>query len=215
MFDYILFDLDGTLTNPKEGITKCVQYALKAINKEAYSLDELENFIGPPLHEQFKIHTGCDDKTADFLIKKYRERFSNTGIFENNIYKGIEELLKTLKEKNKKIALATSKPTVYAKRILEHFGIYKYFDLCIGSELNGERVEKEDVISEVLKILKPDISKTVMVGDRMFDINAAKVFSIKSIGVKYGFAKENELEKAKPDYIAVTVGELKNILIKE
>ena len=213
MFGYILFDLDGTLTNPKEGITRCVQYALKAINQEADSLNELETFIGPPLHEQFKIHTGCDDKTADFLIEKYRERFSNTGIFENNIYEGIEDLLKYLKEKNKKIALATSKPTVYAKRILEHFGIYKYFDLCIGSELNGERVEKEDVISEVLKNLKPNLSKTVMVGDRKFDINAAKSFGISSVGVKYGFAKENELEKAKPEYLVNTVEELKTILI--
>lgn len=213
MFDCILFDLDGTLTNPKEGITGCVQYALSSIGKQADSLEELEYFIGPPLKEQFKIHTGCDNKTAEELLLKYRERFSVIGLYENEIYDGISKLLEKLKNEDKKIALATSKPTVYAVKILEHFDIYKYFDLCVGSELDGKRVEKEDVICEVLNVLKPDLSKTVMIGDRKFDINAAKASGIASVGVTYGFAEEKELEISNPDYIANTVDELEKILL--
>lgn len=212
MFDTILFDLDGTLTNPKEGITKSVQYALNSYGIQNASLDELEHFIGPPLKEQFMIYTGCDDKDGDFLLKKYRERFSVTGIFENEVYEGIPKLLKNLKEKGKTIALATSKPTVYAKQILEHFNLIEYFDLCVGSELDGRRVKKEEVISEVLTLLKPDLSKTVMVGDRSFDIIAANFLGIKSIGVKYGFAGENELEKEKPFCIVSNTEELNTIL---
>lgn len=213
MFDTILFDLDGTLTNPKEGITKSVQYALEAYGIKNTSLDELEHFIGPPLKEQFMIYTGCDDKNGEFLLRKYRERFAVTGIFENEVYEGIPELLSNLRAKGKTIALATSKPTVYAKQILEHFNLINFFDLCVGSELDGRRVEKEDVISEVLNILKPDLLKTVMIGDRSFDIIAANALGIKSIGVKYGFAEENELEKENPTHIVSKIEELDSILL--
>ncbi len=212
MFNTVLFDLDGTLTNPKEGITKCVSYAIESTGRIPPSLKELEIFIGPPLKKQFEEFLEVDSDTGEFLLKKYRERFSTVGIFENEIYEGIKELLSVLKEKGFKIALATSKPTIYANKILKHFDIYKYFDLTIGSELDGTRVEKEEVIEEVLSSLKPDLSKTVMVGDRKFDIIAAKAKGIKSIGVKYGFAKDNELEDAKPDFIAETVEELGRII---
>ncbi len=212
MLDTVLFDLDGTLTNPKEGITKCVSYAIEAIGRTPPSLKELEVFIGPPLKKQFEEFLDVDSDTGEFLLKKYRERFSIVGIFENEIYEGIRELLYSLKEKGFKIALATSKPTIYADKILKHFDIYKYFDLTIGSELDGTRVEKEEVIEEVLSSLNPDLSKTVMVGDRKFDIIAAKAKGINSIGVKYGFAKENELENTKPDFIVETVEELYEII---
>lgn len=211
--EYILFDLDGTLTDPKEGITRCVKYAIEESGRKAPSLSELEIFIGPPLKEQFKSYLSCDDKEGEWLLFKYRERFSATGLFENEIYEGIEELLSELKKRGRKIALATSKPTVYSEKILEHFNILKYFDEVVGSELSGARVEKEEVIKEVLSRLNPDLSKTVMVGDRKFDIIAAKKIGIKSVGVKYGYAQKKELENEAPDYIAETVSDLRDILL--
>ena len=212
MFECILFDLDGTLTNPKEGITKCVKYAIEASGRQVPSLDELEIFIGPPLKEQFKSYLSTDDEEGEFLLGKYRERFATVGIFENEIYPGIAGLLERLKNSGKKIALATSKPTVFAEKILFHFNILQYFDTVVGSELDGRRIDKEEVVAEVLSRLNPDPTKTVMISDRCFDIIGGKKFGLKTIGVKYGFAKENELEKENPDYIANSVSEREEML---
>ena len=128
MYQYILFDLDGTLTDPKEGITKCVQYALKYFGIEA-DTEDLVDFIGPPLLESFQKYYHLDDEQGHMALKKYRERFSDIGIFENGVYPGIAELLPTLKAQGRKIALATSKPGVYAKRILERYELLPYFDV--------------------------------------------------------------------------------------
>jgi len=214
MFDAILFDLDGTLTDPKEGITKCVQYALMKMGIDEPDLDKLLCFIGPPLVDSF---TGIYYMTPDEAQKAlafYRERFTDTGIYENALINGVPELLKKLKKHGKTIALATSKPHVYANRILDFYGLSQYFDIKVGAELDGTRNEKKDVIAEVLRQLPSDASP-VMVGDRRQDITGAKLCNIPSVGVRFGYAEENELENAGADFIAENVDELYKILMSE
>jgi phosphoglycolate phosphatase len=215
MFDYILFDLDGTLTNSKEGITKSVQYALKAFGIDEPDLDKLEPFIGPPLIDIFKDFYGFNDEEAKKAVEKYRERFTNIGIFENEVYPGIKEMLAKLKNEGKKLAVASSKPEVMVERILKHFEIDEYFDVVVGSELDGRRSRKEEVVEEAIRQLVPSdkVGKSVaMVGDRKFDIEGALEFGLTPIGVSYGFAPEGELEKAGAEYIVDTVEELYLVL---
>lgn len=217
MYNTILFDLDGTLTDPKEGITKCVQYALKYFDINEPNLDELKKFIGPPLKESFMVYYHLDEVKAEQAIEKYRERFSTVGLFENGVYEGIEALLKALKIAGKKLAVATSKPTIYSERILEHYGLRKYFEVVVGSELDGTRVNKAEVICEVLKQLNIDeksLNSVVMIGDRKHDILGAKACQLTSIGVKFGYAEIGELEAAGADYVAESVEALQDYLLK-
>lgn len=214
MYTTILFDLDGTLTDPKEGITKSVQYALSEMGIDEPNLDKLLPFIGPPLVDSFKAFYNMSDEEALSALSSYRERFSKTGIYENAVIDGIPELLSKLKEKGKTIALATSKPIVYAKRILEHFKLAEYFDILTGAELDGTRNAKKDVIAEVLSQL-PSNSIPVMVGDRRQDIFGAKSCGLPCIGVRFGYAEENELETAGADMIAENVDELYAMLIAD
>ena len=151
MFQYVLFDLDGTLTDPKEGITKCVQYALKAFGIEEENLDNLECFIGPPLRDSFMQYYGFTPKQAEKAIEVYRERFRTVGLFENQVYEGIPQLLKACKEAGMFLAIASSKPTIFVKRILEHFALDSYFDVIVGAELDGSREKKEDIVEEALR----------------------------------------------------------------
>lgn len=213
---YILFDLDGTLTDPKEGITKSVQYALSKLGIVENDLNKLETFIGPPLLDSFMQFYGMDVKRGEQAIAYYRERFSNIGIFENEVYQGIPELLDYLKKKGNQLAVASSKPTVYVERILDHFHIRDYFDVVVGSELDGRRTKKEDVIEEVLKVLfdgrEYEKQKVYMVGDRKFDVEGAKNFGLQSVGVTFGYGGIKELQEAGAMYIAQTVEELKKIL---
>ena len=213
MFEYILFDLDGTLTDPKEGITKSVQYALASVDIDEPDLDKLESFIGPPLHESFMEFYGFDRDMAMKLVEKYRERFNVTGIFENKIYPGIADMLKALKESGCKISIASSKPTVLVERILDHFDIRKYFDSVVGSNLDGTRTKKEEVVEEALRQLACVKEKTAMVGDRKFDIEGARAFGLIGVGVSFGYAQENELEEAGADYIVDSVEELQKLLL--
>lgn len=213
MYEYILFDLDGTLTDPKEGITKSVQYALASVDINEPDLDKLEPFIGPPLHESFMDFYGFDRETAMKLVEKYRERFNVTGIFENKIYPGIADMLKVLKEAGCKLSIASSKPTVLVERILEHFAIRKYFDCVVGSNLDGTRTKKEEVVEEALFQLACVKERTVMVGDRKFDIEGARAFGLTGVGVSFGYAQGNELEEAGADYIVDSVEELQNLLL--
>ncbi len=213
MFEYILFDLDGTLTDPKVGITTCVQYALASVGIDEPDLDKLECFIGPPLHESFMDFYGFDRENAMQLVQKYRERFNPIGIFENTIYPGIAEMLKALKEAGCKISIASSKPTVLVERILDHFAITQYFDAVVGSNLDGTRTKKEEVVEEALRQLACEKEKTAMVGDRKFDIEGAKAFGLVSVGVSFGYAQERELQEAGADYIVDTVEELQQLLL--
>lgn len=219
MKQYLLFDLDGTLTDPKVGITTCVQYALSALGIEEPDLDKLTPFIGPPLSESFQSFYGMDEQQAKTAVEKYRERFQNIGIFENQVYKGIPGMLKTLQEKGFHLAVASSKPTVFVERILEHFKLERYFEVVVGSELDGTRVKKEEVVQEALRRLfgekRVEKDKVYMIGDRKFDVEGAKAMGIESVGVAYGYGSMEELMQAHADYIVRSVEELKHFLLRQ
>ncbi len=218
---YILFDLDGTLTDPKIGITKCVQYALAAAGIDEPDLDKLECYIGPPLDISFKRFHGMNDEDAWKAVEKYRERFKDIGIFENAVIDGIVPCLETLKAAGKILVLATCKPEVFAFRIMEHFELEKYFTVMVGSGLDGTRKHKNEVINEALvrlsKITGENIiemkADAIMVGDREQDINGAHEEGVEAVGVRFGYAADNELEEAGADYIAETVPELTALLL--
>jgi len=213
-FEYILFDLDGTITDSGEGITKSVQYALKHFDIIVNNLEDLHKFIGPPLKESFKEYYKFDEEKANVALVKYREYYAERGIYENSLYDGIIELLDALKNDNKTIILATSKPEVYAKQILEYFKVDKYFTVVAGSDFEETRVKKGDVIKYALESAKiSDLSKVIMVGDREHDIIGAKENNIKSIGVTYGYGDVIELTQARADYIANSTNQLLNIII--
>lgn len=217
MYKYILFDLDGTLTDPKEGITNCVAYALESFGVRVEDKDYLVKFIGPPLRWSFANYFGFSKENSEKLVAKYRERYTDVGIFENRLFDGVQRMLRILKENGKTIALATSKPEIFARRILEKYGILKYFDVIVGSLLDGKRDNKVDVIAEALARLKVDdseISTCVMIGDRQHDILGGKEFSMKTIGVSFGYSEPGELEKAGADYIVKSIAELTNLLLK-
>ena len=219
MYQYILFDLDGTLTDPKIGITTCVQYALHKMGIEEPDPDRLEPFIGPPLIDSLREFYGMNEEEAVRAVEYYRERFSTVGLFENEVYSGIPELLARLKKDGRKLAIASSKPTVYVKKILEYFSIYEYFDIIVGSELDGTRCRKEEVVEEALEQLSADDKfrkrDAVMIGDRKFDIEGAKAHQIPSIGVNYGYAADNELVEAGADCVVGNVKELSEVLLKD
>lgn len=211
---YILLDLDGTLTNPKQGITKSVQYALKAYDIIEEDLDNLCKYIGPPLWESFKEFHGISEDQVDDVVAKYREYFAVTGIYENEVYDGIRDCLSKLKKSGKVLIVATSKPEVFARQIMDHFELEEYFtDIC-GSTLDGSRRTKEDVIRYALE--KNNISEldcVVMVGDRLHDIEGAKAVGIRSVGVLYGYGSRKELEEYKADKIAETVDDVYEIIM--
>ena len=216
--EYLLFDLDGTLTDPKIGITTCVQYALKAFGIEEPDLDKLESFIGPPLQQSFMEFYNFSEEQAAQAVEKYRERFAEEGIFENEVYRGIPQMLKALKNRGIHLAVASSKPTVYVERILEHFRIRQYFEVVVGSELDGTRTRKQEVVLETLRKLFPAGSipknKIYMIGDRKFDVEGAKAFGIESVGVSFGYGSIQELMEAHADYIVRSVEELKRFLMR-
>lgn len=218
MKEYLLFDLDGTLTDPKEGITTCVQYALRDQGIEEPDLDRLEPFIGPPLKESFMEFYGMDEEQADRAVAKYRERFETTGLYENKVYEGIPQMLRTLQSKRLHLAVASSKPTVFVERILEHFQLRKYFQVIVGSELDGTRVKKEEVVEEALNQLfeyKPvQKDKVYMVGDRRYDVEGARALGIESVGVAFGYGGMEELKEARADYIVRSVEELQRFLMR-
>lgn len=212
-FEHILFDLDGTLTDSGEGITKSVQYALKSFGIMVDDLKELNKFVGPPLGDSFKKFYDLNDEEARLGVTKYREYYSDKGIYENKLYDGIVEVLETLKRSGKEIVLATSKPEVYAKQILKYFHVDEYFSFVAGADFEETRVKKADVIKYALEEAKiSDLSKAVMVGDREHDIIGAKENNIKSIGVLYGFGDVVELTQARADYIVNNTNQLLNIL---
>ncbi len=218
MKKYLLFDLDGTLTDPKVGITTCVQYALASFGIEEPDLDKLTPFIGPPLRDSFMRFYDFDEEQAEQAVAKYRERFQDVGIFENEVYEGIPHMLRILQSKGLYLAVASSKPQVYVERILEHFDLKKYFKVIVGSELDGTRESKDEVVQEALNRLfayKPiQRDQVYMIGDRCFDIEGAKAQMVESVGVTYGFGDMEELKAAKADYIVRSVAELEKFLLR-
>ena len=213
-FEYILFDLDGTLTDPGIGITNSVMYALKKFGIEVSDRSELYKFIGPPLKYSFAEYYGFNPENVAKAEAYYRDYFKDTGIYENEIYEGIKDVLSTLKNSGKKIYLATSKPEEFANRILEYFEIAEYFDFISAATMDGSRSKKVDIVKYAVEnINTSDTSIIVMIGDRLYDIEGAKETNINSIGVTYGYGGREELVKAGADYIVDEPLELLNILI--
>lgn len=216
MYKNILFDLDGTLTDPGLGITNSVAYSLSKLGIDVPNRESLYKFIGPPLIDSYMEFYGFNEEKADLGVKYYREYFSTKGIFENEVYPGIDNLLHSLKSVGKTLLLATSKPEVFAVRIMEHFDLIQYFDFVCGSTLDKSRNTKTDVIAYALK--SADISlldECIMIGDRKHDIIGAKYNKIKSIGVLYGYGTKDELIDSGADYITETVSSLRKLLLKE
>lgn len=215
MYDYILFDLDGTLTDPEIGITNGVMYALEKFGIKVNDRKELYCFIGPPLVDAFMKYYGFSNEDALQAVVYYREFFSVTGIYQNEIYSGVEDMLKQLKNAGKTLILATSKPQKFAEIVLDYFNIAKYFDCVVGATFDGKLNYKADVIAVALERGGvTDKNKSIMIGDRHHDIDGAKQNGLKSMGVLYGFGDIDELQTAGADYIAESPQEICKILLK-
>ncbi|MBE6773976.1 MAG: HAD family hydrolase [Ruminococcaceae bacterium] len=208
MYDVILFDLDGTLTDPGLGITNSVAYALERYGIEVENRESLYPFIGPPLADSFMNFYGFDSEKAMDAITVYREYFRNKGIFENEVYEGVRELLENIKASGRKTVLATSKPEEFAVRILEHFDLAKYFDVVAGASMDEKRNKKGDVIKYAMEKGAFRSENAVMIGDREHDIFGARENGLDSIGVLYGYGSRQELENAGADYIAESVQDI-------
>lgn len=200
MYRAILFDLDGTLTQSGEGITKSVQYALEKLGKPEPDLKKLEVFVGPPLLQQFMKYAGLDEETAVKAVEYYRERYTDVGIFENRPYPGVEEMLEGLTRKGYILAVASSKPERFVRRILDHFHLTGYFQEIVGSEMNGGRTSKAEVIEEALSRLHMSGCRkdVIMVGDKEHDVLGAREAGISCVAVSYGYGTEEELKNAAP-----------------
>ncbi|MFJ8458737.1 HAD family hydrolase [Lysinibacillus xylanilyticus] len=212
-YSVVLFDLDGTLSDPKIGITKSVQYALQKADIEVSDLDELESFIGPPLQVSFHEIYGFNDAQIEQAISNYRERFKERGMFENKLYENIPALLADLKQQGYILAIATSKPTLFAVQILKYFNLEHFFDLVAGSNLDGTRSAKGEIIAFVRDHFNEvDNNQFMMIGDRKYDIVGAHENQIDSIGVTYGYGSLEELTDAQATYIVNSVNEIKELL---
>lgn len=213
MYNTVLFDLDGTLTDSEQGIINSIEYALKKYEIKVKSKADLRKFLGPPLKDSFKQFCGFSEEKAEQAVEIYREYFREWGIFENNVYDGIVELLEMLKAQNKKLIVATSKPEPFTYRILEHFDLLKYFDFVAGSNMDNTRCKKDEVISYALNSCSiTDLQSAVMIGDREHDIIGANKVGIASIGVLYGYGNLQELEAAGATHIAKNPREIYEIV---
>lgn len=197
----IFFDLDGTLTDPKPGITRSIQYALQRLDHPTIPTeDELTWCIGPPLRTSFVRLLG-GDHSADRAVSLYRERFSDIGLYENRVYDGIGDVLTTLCASGHRLFVATSKAHVFADRIIDHFGLRSHFERVFGAELDGTRVEKSHLLEYALKEASVDPAKALMIGDRSHDMIGAKNNGIKAIGVLYGYGSRDELIEAGASHV--------------
>lgn len=205
----VLFDLDGTLTDPKEGITRCIQYALDRLGLPQPPKEELLWCIGPPLKTSFSalINT-TDDQTLDQAVTYYRERFAKSGIFENRIYPEVPVNLKKLHKAGFNLFLSTSKPSVFAHQILEFFNLTKFFKGIYGSELDGRLSDKTDLIAHILKQERRDPNSSLMVGDRIHDIVGGRANGLLTAMVTYGYGTKEEINEANPDYTFDSPNEL-------
>ena len=215
MWNTVLFDLDGTLTDSGEGITKSVQYALEKEFGMQVPLSDLRCFVGPPLKEQFMSFAGVSEEEAVRAVERYRERYRPKGIYENYLYDGIKGVLRQLHEEHFTLALTSSKPTEFCRQILRMFNIDEYFTAVVGSDMDGRRTDKYELIEETIYELgMQDLrDEIVMVGDRNYDCIGAAKAGIDCIGVTYGFGQRAELEAEWPACIVDSPIELRNVLI--
>ena len=209
----LLFDLDGTLTDPREGITRCVQYALSRQGIQVDDLSRLERFIGPPLKQSFIDFYDFDATQAQTAVDDYRVRFGRVGMFENMLYDGIVELLRALKGSGRQLFVATSKPWFYARQIVTHFNLDSYFCSVYGSELDGMRTEKHALIAHILREEGIAAGDALMIGDRSFDLIGARHNGVANAAVAYGYGSREELVAEAPDYYLETLAELQDTLL--
>ncbi len=215
MIESILFDLDGTLTDPKVGITRSIQYALKKLGRPIIEQSDLLWCIGPPLLESFKVLLKTDNNLlAQKAIGYYRERFAEKGLFENLVYSDIKDLLNGLNLMDFTLYVASSKPEVFVTRIIDHFDLAQYFKGVYGSRLNGELSNKSDLIKYVATKENLDYKTLMMIGDRKHDILGAKKAGVKNIAVSYGYGTQDELSEVNPDHIADEVIDILSIVKK-
>ena len=201
-FQYYFFDLDGTLTDPGLGITNSAMYALDKFDIHVKDRKELYSFIGPPLGDSFRNFFGFSEDQTLQAVAYFRERYSKEGLFENEVYQGIQEMLSNLKKADCTVALATSKPHEFAVKILEHFDLYRYFDFISAATMDGRVGKKADIILNLLNEMNvSDTNSVLMIGDRYHDIEGAKANNLKSCGVLWGYGSEAELRDAGADYI--------------
>jgi len=209
---HLLFDLDGTLTDPKEGITKSIEYALNKFDITVEHLDQLIPYIGPPLFDSFIQLNAFNEENAHLAVGYYRERYRELGIFENKVIPGIPELLEKLSNQGYLMYVATSKPTVFAEQIVEHYQLGTYFQHIGGSHLDGTRSRKQEVIEYVLTHNTISSEQALMIGDREHDIFGAKACGVKSVGVTFGYGSELELRDAGADYIVHQVKDFEKLI---
>ena len=210
---HLLFDLDGTLTDPKQGIVTCIRHALQRLDIEIAPDIRLESYIGPPLRDTFRSLCG-NDGDVEAAVGYYRERFATVGLFENRVYDGIPLCLEQLRARAESIHLATSKPTIYAERIIQHFGLDRFFDRIYGSELDGRLGDKTDLIGHILMHEKLKTANTIMIGDRSFDMVGARNNKVRAIGVLWGYGSEAELDQAGAHQICSHPAELSDHLTR-
>jgi phosphoglycolate phosphatase len=217
MYQYLLFDLDGTLTNPKEGITRSVQHALRHFGIEVADPDTLTPYIGPPLIPSFMEFHGLTQEQALEALQVYRQRFSTVGLFENEVLDGVPEMLRALKQNGRFVAVASSKPEPYVIRILEHFDLLQYFDEVVGASMYEKRSAKKDIIEEALRRMgkAPGDRDILMIGDRMHDVEGAQLCGLDSLGIYTGFAPEGELEDAGATYVFHTIRDMADFLLRD
>ena len=210
----ILFDLDGTLTDSAPGIIACIEYALDDFGIERPSAETMQTFLGPPLYDTFGGHFGMSEDDVHRAVAKYRQRYHDVGLFENNVYDGVPDMLAAVSAQVP-LAVATSKPTYSATRILEHFDLAQYFDVIGGSELDGTRIHKEQVVAYSLGEMRDRgvASAPVMVGDREHDVRGAATHDVPCIGVMWGYGSREELESAGAVAVADTVADLQAMLL--
>ncbi len=212
-YKHIIFDLDGTLSDPGIGITNSIMYSLKKFGIEA-ERPELYKFIGPPLRESFNLYYGFDKEQAEQAVVYYREYFSEKGMYENELYPGIHNLLEELNHQNQKLYVATSKPQEYSLRILEHFDILQFFTLVSGSNMDGTMSAKSDLIERIIPVINNDeLIETIMIGDRRYDIEGASHHNIDSAAVLYGYGERSELEEVQPTYLIDSTAKLAALLL--
>lgn len=215
MYKYIFFDLDGTLTDPGVGITNSIIYSLKKFNIEVSDRTQLYKFIGPPLLESYAKYFNFSKEEANKAVVYYREYFTDKGIFENEVYDGIPELLSKLKDAGIKLVLATSKPEHFALRIMEHFELAQYFCCMCGSSQHETQESKADVIRKAISICNIENTENIlMVGDRLHDIEGAKACGLQAAGVMWGYGSVEEFKKYNADYIVNDLNELSNLIFK-
>ncbi|MCL1833983.1 MAG: HAD hydrolase-like protein [Leptospirales bacterium] len=212
-YDHIIFDLDGTISDPGLGITNAIIYTLKKFGIES-KREDLYKFIGPPLRETFRNYFGFNEPDTELAVEYYREYFSKNGMYENVLYPNMRPLLQKLCSAGKRLYIATSKPQEYTLIILEYFEIISNFTFISGSNMDGSMSKKSELIGRIVPIIGDEyLANTIMVGDRVYDIDGAKHHKIDSAAVLYGYGDLSELEAAEPTYLIESIEELESLLL--